>query len=362
MNFHKWLMGSAIAVSAFALVACGSDSSSSGNNGGNSGSGGGTVIPVTSDSSWVAISNFSATLSGEQIRFSGSAYVVDSLTTSGAAHLDSVKLILKDESGNQLDLMTLTLNGTAQLTIENNIFSGATAGNVTTCSSDASCSNVNFSFNLSAMIDVASSALTSCGTFKTYAVAYGSDSLKKVQVASDSTTFVRSSDYCAVSSSSVNSSSSATFIAMVPFTATLSTESLGNVGIDLDTRTLYAASALSASANAVDIILTYKSKTPAFENAESYGLSATASAQIAEETSGTEPSASTSALVFTYGALTSSTLLTNDGSDGLLSNSVWVVKTPSFDANTMKGFFVVAVGAVSNGSTTSVPVTIWYVQ
>lgn len=357
MNFHKWLIGSAIAVSAVALAACGSDSSSnsSGDNGGSSSSG--TVIPVTSDSGWVAVSGFGAEeLSSETVRIKGVASAIDTVTDNASVHLDSVKLILKDASGKQVDQLTLTLDGVTQLTIANGIFSGVATGNTGTCSSDTSCTNVNFSYNLSAAINTASSALSSCGEFKVYAVAYGSDSSNKVKVASDSATFNRSQDYCNVASSSSAAVSSSSAILMTSFTATLTTETIGAIGIDLDAQKTYAGSELAANADAVDLILTYKNGTAALVNAQEYGLASSAVSQIGEELSGNRSRDAVNALSFKYSTLGSTT-----GED-LFSNSVWVVKTPSYNATTMKGFFVLDAGIVSTGATATVPLTVWYVQ
>jgi hypothetical protein len=358
MNFHKWLIGSAIAVSAVALAACGSDSSSnsSGDNGGSSSSGA-VVIPVTSDSGWVAVSGLGAEeLSSETVRIKGVASAIDTVTDNASVHLDSLKFILKDASGKQVDQLTLTLDGKTQLTIANGIFSGAATGNVATCSSDTSCTNVNFSYNLSATINTASSALSSCGEFKVYAVAYGSDSSNKVNVASDSATFNRSQDYCNVASSSSAAVSSSSAILMTSFTATLTTETVGVIGVDLDAQKTFASGELAANADAVDLILTYKNGTAALVNAQEYGLTSSAVSQIGEELSGNRSRDAVNALSFTYGTLGSTT-----GED-LFSNSVWVVKTPSYNATTMKGFFVLDAGIVSTGATVTVPLTIWYVQ
>jgi hypothetical protein len=342
MNLKNWIAGSIFAVAVVGLVACGDDKSSDpGTSSPTSSSSSYTepvVIPPTTENSPIVITNFGGTRTADSIIFNGNVVIDYDIAESDTVYLDSV------------------------------VFTLSTADHYVL--NDASFSMNSVSFAQRSMLDIRAElhpalsllSFDACGDFVAYIVAY-SGKFSSV----DSLSFSKAqADYCPETIES-SSSSAAAQITMTSWTTTLTTSATGAVGVDLDTRTDYSQSGLASVRDAIDLVIAYENKTLILVNAKEgsdYYASlsgATLFAKMGEETSGYDanniPADPVYTSVFSYDANSLGNSIESPG-----YGEFWVVTTPSFDATTMKGFFVVMTGkpteVVGDGQI-SVDLTIW---
>ena len=347
MNLKTFILGSMLTVVSFAFIACGGDSSSDP----------GTSSPVNSSSSYsdpvvipeptegspiVWLTKFGDTRTADSIVFKGNVSIDYSLATSDSVYIDSIKFTLATADPNHYALNDAAFNvNPFDYTMRN---------------------MVNIAIDLHPALSLKS--FDACGDFVAFVAVYSGEF-----VSVDSLSFSKAqADYCPDEIES-SSSSVAAQITMTSWTTTLSTNATGYLAVDLDSKTNFFQSELAANKDAIDLVVSFENKTLSLMNTKEAGYlysalaGASAFAKIGEETTGAFdannlPPALVYTSVFGYNA-SSMGALVEEPSYG----EFWIVTTPSYDATTMKGFFVVMTGATTvSGSDVSIPLTIWGVE
>ncbi len=344
MNLKTFILGSMLTVVSFAFIACGGDSSSDP----------GTSSPVNSSSSYsdpvvipeptegspIVIANFGGTRSADSIVFKGNVSIDYSLATSDSVYIDSIKFTLATADGYALNNAAFNVNPFD--------YTKRTM--------------VNIAIDLHPALSLKS--FDACGKFVAFVAVYSGEF-----VSVDSLEFSKAqADYCPDEIES-SSSSVAAQITMTSWTTTLSTNATGYLAVDLDSKTSFFQSELAANKDAIDLVVSFENKTLSLMNTKEAGYlysalsGASAFAKIGEETTGAFdannlPTAPVYTSVFGYNASLMEALVEEPG-----YGEFWIVTTPSYDATTMKGFFVVMTGATTvSGSDVSIPLTIWGVE
>ena len=344
MNLKTFILGSMLTVVSFAFIACGGDSSSDPGTSSpvNSSSSFSepVVIPVPTQGSPIVIGNFGGTRTADSIVFKGNVSIDDSLATSDSVYIDSIKFTLATADGYALNNAAFNVNPFD--------YTKRTM--------------VNIAIDLHPALSLKS--FDACGDFVAFVAVYSGEF-----VSVDSLSFSKAqADYCPDEIES-SSSSVAAQITMTSWTTTLSTNATGYLAVDLDSKTSFFQSELAANKDAIDLVVSFENKTLSLMNTKEAGYlysalsGASAFAKIGEETTGAFdannlPTAPVYTSVFGYNASLMEALVEEPG-----YGEFWIVTTPSYDATTMKGFFVVMTGATTvSGSDVSIPLTIWGVE
>ncbi|MCI5599831.1 MAG: hypothetical protein MR362_00840 [Hallerella sp.] len=324
MNFKKVMTAFGL-VASFGLAACSSDSSSGADPEDlSSSSSAPIVLPETNGDSLVKFTSMNASPSGAtSIIFTGS--VSTNLDADTSAVIDSINFKLGNETGGQItSSFTFT-----QLT--------------------APTANLNL-IKLSPALDLTS--FKDCGNLSAYLIVYG-HSLTQSFVAIDTIPFAKG---CVVEESS--SSVAVEDPVLTAWEVELSTSATKSNAVDLDSKTVYFKQQISAeTAPLLDLYLARENKAPVlYTNGNLTEFAVANASTIVPETK-----SASDYLSYPKPAHVSDFAFkdtpTNSVTD--FETTAFIVKTPSYDETTGKGFYVILPHeAEEAGSSVSMTLTI----
>lgn len=313
MKMNKLLTGFGL-IAALGLVACGSDSSSGSSepSGDPSSSSAAVVeIPDAVSDSLILIDNFKeAWTTATKLKFAGSIGVNFDLQDTSVA-FDSVSFKLGDASRHEV------------------------AANFTMKSVDfGTKQQISIGNELTPELDLES--IDTCGTFTVYMIVYAHSEKVGNIVAIDSVPNITKK--CV----EIESSSSAAEIELSAWDVTLSTNAVERPAVDLDAKATFLNSEIEANAAAIDLYLTRESRKAVLKTNAS--LDVAAPSKIAKETKSLADAKSypspayVSSFRYAESDLTDSVV-----EDDLYDHTAYVVISPSYDAATGKGFYIVLI-------------------